>query len=278
MSNNLLGCKGFVLMLDALGVRNISKNEAEHFVDIRESMISRLKLKLPTFKMTIQTLIHDKLDEEIININDINNYEDPEFIEFADNIVMHWNLPYISFDSILIIIGKMLETIIPHGIKNQVLWRGAFSVGEYYIGIKSKTTLLGPAIVDVASWHEAADWIGIIATPKCGIKLESRYVNEGKGLSPYLKYKVPLKEKTNGIMWVVKWVNEYCGITEIDFIEKDKQYINSIYVNKRTELCNDLSKMTIPKGTELKYENTLKYWDCCVNDYLEKINQYKSNV
>lgn len=55
----------------------------------------------------------------------------------------------------------------------------------------SGNILLGPAVDEVASWHEAANWIGVLHTPTA--YLSTKDVRESKGI--LVDYTVPLKKE-----------------------------------------------------------------------------------
>jgi hypothetical protein len=69
--------------------------------------------------------------------------------------------------------------------------RGAFAVGEFFVG--DERTVLGPAVSDAASWFEAADWIGVHATPHASMVIQSVLEKSGGKLGHVLLgYDVPM--------------------------------------------------------------------------------------
>src|SRR5688572_17006824 len=85
-------------------------------------------------------------------------------------------------------------------------FRGAFAVGEYFVG--DSRTVLGPAVSDAASWFEAADWIGIHATPHASMFIQSLLEQSpGSKLDHVLlDHEVPLtkdrpKQKRKAVNW-----------------------------------------------------------------------------
>jgi len=144
------------------------------------------------------------------------------------------------------------------GIESDLLLRGAISVGDF---VRDETTVLGPALADAASWYEQADWIGIVATPRCHLQVYNvrskddltdldRFLlrqSEDTGNNP-----VPLHDRTDPNLQSIKWPN---------FYEYAKRHIKKHRGSDYRQLLDiQLSRSTIPIGTEGKYYNTRKYF------------------
>lgn len=104
---------------------------------------------------------------------------------------------------------EWLRETIYYGLLQGLLWRGAMSVGEY---VEDSTTLLGPAVFDVADWYEKADWVGAIVTPSCQSYIGSvKAVSMHSPIRPivsqecYIEYEVPLKNGGKEKLWAISW-------------------------------------------------------------------------
>lgn len=150
------------------------------------------------------------------------------------------------------------------GMMNKILWRGAFTVGGF---VYNDNSILGPAIADVASWYEHADWGGIIATPRCAFHLEKLALdsvaiqgtpdeNNWQMENSYIKYDVKHKSGVSNL-WTVAWPAQFFMDKEID----KKNYDVSMDIFYKL-----LSLFDFTKGTESKYQNTEKFF----LDYVER--------
>jgi hypothetical protein len=131
--------------------------------------------------------------------------------------------------------------------------RGAVSVGEY---IQYDSTVLGPAIADVAAWYDSPEMIGVIATPRCGQFLNC--LNESQEIvsTEFLKYPVPLKGGSKKDLWLAGWPEL------INYDPDAKSYLKEYY-----EL---IRRFQIPKGTEDKYFNTEEFVRWTLSKYEDK--------
>src|SRR5690242_867246 len=85
-------------------------------------------------------------------------------------------------------------------------FRRAFAVGDFFVG--DERTVLGPTITDAASWFEAADWIGIHATPHATLFIQSLLESSpGADLEHVLvDHDIPLtKDKSRRRLKAVNW-------------------------------------------------------------------------
>jgi len=76
--------------------------------------------------------------------------------------------------------------------KHNLFYRGAIGYGKYE---RDESTFIFPVIDNVASWYEAAVWIGTILTPVTNYiydRFENMEVNINNfSVNPYIKYLVP---------------------------------------------------------------------------------------
>jgi hypothetical protein len=200
----------------------------------------------------------------------------PETFTFGDTLIFAW-----SFDDspeckpiALSFISFWLAWFIQDSMARGILFRGAVATGEY---VSSGNTILGKAVADAAIWYEKADWSGAIATPSCGIAIEwfkrvkaknaNEYVNCLKNVSNdtlaasileevyssgFVQYSIPLKEGNAEPMWAVAWPKA--------LLRKNEENCLSAEI----ELYAALNKLHISKGTEVKYANSIKFFDFCM--------------
>lgn len=126
------------------------------------------------------------------------------------------------------------------------------SIGSY---LESDTTIIGPVVADVASWHEKSDWFGGMTTPYC-----TRYIRSECGEKPnilnFVKYNVPLK---NG-----KTIDAFCANWPVQVnISGDKEWVDPL-----SFYYTAVSKLNIPFGTEHKYSNAEQFLTYCIQNNL----------
>ena len=99
--------------------------------------------------------------------------------------------------------ADICQLAVPESIKRGIPLRGATSYGQFSI---KNNIMLGPAVDESASWHEATDWMGVILTPSAKFQLETdvpenwiTYSNIPfkKGKFPHLDYCVDWKIEMN---------------------------------------------------------------------------------
>ncbi|KEK17916.1 hypothetical protein BAMA_10565 [Bacillus manliponensis] len=111
-------------------------------------------------------------------------------------------------DKALSIHAKICKYIIPESIKNNIPVRGATSYGEYS---RKGNIMIGPAIDEAASWHEATNWIGVILAPSGQFELRN------EDMYNWIEYdKIPFKNRVPGLNRCVDW--------EMDEEEAVKQF------------------------------------------------------
>lgn len=240
--------EGFVVLLDALGVRNYSSSESLAFIRKRDELLKTNKL--PDIPYTGK----DAPDRN------------PTLRTFGDTILITWKGTY---ESILThLAGWLIEAIVV-GIRGGLLLRGAISYGEF---VADRTSVLGPAVADAASWYEQAQWVGVVATPSVGMRIEARLSGPEVGVSlgsPNLlhqmhcfnRYQVPCK-KGAVRLWALNWplgflrrapAKAYGGLPLLDAT--------------RLLVTTALRDYAIPFGVEDKYANTIDYYDWwCLHD------------
>ena len=220
---------GIVAMIDALGVRNSTIQESVEFIE----NIQKILKSLPDF-------MSGYFEEETEKQKKFQS-EPPTLITFGDTFIFSWQMKPEELPLYLPDVGFFLSFVIITGLENRMAFRGAVSVGEY---IQYDSTVLGPAIADVAGWYDSPEMIGVIATPRCGQFLNS--INEHQGLNSmeFLKYPVPIKGGAKMDLWMAGW-------PELIDNDNGENYLKNYY--------NLMQRFQIPKGTEEKYFNTEQF-------------------
>ncbi len=85
------------------------------------------------------------------------------------------------------------EAMLDEDRLNLILFRGAVSIGTFYADDQSNT-IMGEAVSDAAAWHAEAEWIGIHATPRATLLLNSLLEREKDRKDwTMIDYDVPMK-------------------------------------------------------------------------------------
>jgi hypothetical protein len=253
--------RGVIALLDVLGAKNMSIEECFRFIDDR-------------FEILMSFEDEKKFYENF-------RVPQPEVFVFGDTIMIAWEYKKHP-ERILQPIGERVGRMIKKGLENNILFRGAISLGDY-ICIEKENTVLGPAVADAASWYEATDWMGVVATPSCGIWIEnlgaklkdgnftmntlSEWAHGGgtlflENLEPtlfpsYVKYEVPVKGRGKQRMWAVSWPVFFFA----PGLSLKKGFLKPRSGNPRRDFLGNLEGMSIPVGTENKYQNTIDFFD-----------------
>jgi hypothetical protein len=220
---------GIVAMLDALGVRNATIGEASEFIE----SIQMIMKETPQFLSGLYK--GDKKETKKIEV------VPPHMSTFGDTVIFTWEMDEGELPDFLPDVGFTLAYTVFSGLEFKLAFRGALSVGEY---IQSGSTVLGPAVADVASWYDCAEMIGVVATPYCGQILNA--FDHGTTLNnmDFVKYKIPLKGDSHSELWTVPWPHFLTTPAE-----KAKKKPMQLYYEI-------MQQFLIPKGTEQKYFNT----------------------
>lgn len=202
---------GAVMFCDFLGWKGLWKNNEESDAlrkanllveDIRRTFYDYTTKKVPLNKYFPVSELISISDTIALMMPRVNKLQNKDIFElFAD-------------------IGKyILET----SIKIYPL-RGAFTVGEFNY---TNNIMIGPAIDEAASWHEMADWIGIILAPTAQFEYES-----SEQIEKIKQYKIPLKNYRGELKYCIKW-NEPANAI-IEMVRRNKSLVPEIaskYIN-----------------------------------------------
>lgn len=225
--------KGFVAILDALGTKLLSLDEARAFVALRDSIQTFTEkvaeTRLPGLDMA-------RLRRFIFNDTVVYAYDPPSGVTLQE---------VERFCHVL----RVFET---QSIVGGTPFRGAFAIGPYFVG--DHQTVLGPAVSDAASWYEAADWIGIHATPHASLLIQS-LLEQTPGMNldhVIVDCEIPLKKDSpRPRLKAVNWPKAFfvAGLRPPGI------------GTTRGLVLSALSQCRVPKDTESKYFNAVRFFD-----------------
>ncbi len=228
---------GAVLFLDLLGFKGIWQ--------------SRTESEIVSLLTNVQSLV----DKTFVEPNATwPKCERPAATVLSDTIVVTIEC---AKPHALLLIGHIAIALINHFALKDIFLRGAVSFGPYY---QEGPVFLGPAIDDVATWYERADWIGVIATPRTNYILDgfthTHIGVENFAISQFIKYAVPIKNGSNLEMNVFNWPIIYQEMRgpKQKTVEK---FFRSIFANQSN----------FDERVMMKYENTLAFIRHSVSSY-----------
>lgn len=210
---------GVVTMLDVLGWKGIYNRHSDPITDLRN---------------IVESMNEDK------NYKGLNGIDSHQALSISDTIVVittydeKTNYNDFIFDA-LDLHGRICSKAIATSINKQIPLRGATSIGEFSY---SESIYVGKAIDEVASWHENADWIGVIMT-----------------LSAYFK--------AEGLK--LKWWNNYNAPLKTGKLPDDAKCIDwCMHFDSYSKVCESLNKLQplVPEISS-KISNTLHFYKKC---------------
>lgn len=225
--------KGLIAILDALGAKSFSEAESIQFLESRDLVLNRLharaeagqidktRLKMFTFNDTVVIVFLAKGDD--ITVRDVKSF------------------------------CQRLRAFLMQSLEHRILFRGALSAGQFYRVDNQTNTIMGPAVSDAAAWFEQADWMGVHATPHASLLIASllQDATAAQELSNILvDYAVPLKGRAPLKLKSINWPKGF--------------YVKGLRPSggaARQTLLALLSRYEKPVGTEMKYFNTIAFFD-----------------
>ncbi len=128
-------------------------------------------------------------------------------------------------------------------------------MGSFYIDDDSNT-VMGEAVTDAAAWYDSADWVGINATPHASLLIQAMLEPRGTDLDHLLvDYPVPIKGGPAISLKTVNWPKAFV-VTGLTPVAAGK--------DPRATCLNLLAEHRVPKGTESKHFNSIKFFDHCL--------------
>ena len=139
-------------------------------------------------------------------------------------------------------------------LKHGLPLRGAVAFGRY---LQEGTTILGPAVSDAAAWYGIAEWLGVLATPRTTLWLRSQPPDSLLFVERDVALKGGLTRNLACIPWPLAYINE----ARSDEDSVSGKYDSNSLAAARKSMLQDLSNLSIPLGAELKYFNTVAFYE-----------------
>jgi len=188
------------------------------------------------------------------------------------NITLLSDTIIITFESehaqALFFMCEVIDSISRHLLKQRIFARGAIGWGEY---TQNGPLFIGPAIDDVAMWYEAANWIGVITTPKTNYLIDRfgsvAFPVNGHNVDFFIKYEVPMKSSKPIRLNVFNWP----GVMQKSYKEGEgnvKQSIIGIFSLQGF----------IDASVHEKYEQTLKFIDHALSTPHSQANTKRTDI
>jgi len=237
--------QGLIAILDALGAATYNDREITQFLSSRELVLNLLRRRAHAKE------VRGDLDASRITTFTFN---DTILIVYRtmDAPTLH------DVEHFCLLLRKFQIDSLTHGI----LFRGAISIGHFYVDDDSNT-VMGAAVTDAAAWYDAADWVGIHATPHATLVIESLLPRGADKLDHTLvEYSVPLKDNRSVTLKAVNWPKAFVveGLSPVRGNEDPRAKCLHLFTNHR-----------IPKGTEAKHFNSMKFFDYCIAQWNRKL-------
>lgn len=225
--------QGLVAILDALGAASYTDSELQQFLQTRKLVLQLLRKKVREGSVTTFTFNDTVLI--VCRTADTPTVEDVHFF------------------------CELLRRFEINSLNGGILFRGAFAIGTFYVDDLSNT-VMGEAVTDAAAWYDSADWIGINATPKAAWIIDSlRGQAKRKMPAVLVDYDVPLRGAETLATKAINWPKAFVvrGLRPL------------LDGSPREVLLQLLTAGRIPKGTESKYHNAIKFFDFCLKRWRE---------
>jgi hypothetical protein len=240
---------GLVAIVDALGTADYSHDHANQYLVNLEQLLNEItRFAEDKAKGFLEQFREVKLQRLVFQDSVILFYESKNEQPTVGEIV--W-------------FGHVLRTFEGGALGRNLLFRGAFAWGEFYVAAKHTNidAILGPAVRDAARWYDRADWIGIHATPRTSIIVQSlldAQINEKEIDFVLANYEVPMKPAPNASaktsfqmkLRAVNWPKNL----HLRFRDLNARHIRGF-------VQQHLTAHEFPSGTEQKHFNALAFFD-----------------
>ena len=225
---------GAIAFLDILGFKGIWQHRPEG--DVLEMLLAVPELVKKTYKAPPPEKGWPSAGE-------------PEITLLSDTIIITIESEH---PQTLLLMCTIVSAILHHLLGHNTFARGAIGWGRY---TQAGPVFLGPAVDDVAMWYEAANWVGVITTPKTNYMIDRlgnrQFGANGQQVDPFIKYDVPLKSGKSIFLNVFNWP----GLMQTS-------YQTGSFRQTMTEVFSEQD--SIDGSVHEKYENTLKFIDHAV--------------
>jgi hypothetical protein len=225
---------GFVALLDALGTRTSTLENAQQY-------LASLELLKDNVQSATDVTLEGTSDDLKAGLSDLK----PRF--FGDSILLTYSiLDEARFEEYFKRILFVLSFFVLIALKNGILLRGALAIGRY---LEESNVVLGPAVYDAAGWYEEPQLVSVMLTPKATHYVKGAFGDRGSigqinwdETDGVFLYDVPTRQGAVD-SYVVNWPSG------IGYFKKQGEDSLAWF----HKLLRDFD---MPKGTENKYTNT----------------------
>jgi hypothetical protein len=228
---------GIVAILDALGAASYEDLEIKRFISSRQVVLELLNAKAEDVfgDIRAQMITTFTFNDTVIIVLRTGS-EEPRLKQISDFFT---------------IMRKFLIDSLAH----KILFRGTISIGKFYANEKTNT-VMGQAVTDAAAWYDKADWIGVHATPRATLVIQ-RWLEHNEKTKGHvmLDYDVPLKQGATIRTKAVNW-------PKVFFLDSISPCVDG--TKPKEKLLEFLAQHQVPWGTELKFYNTIAFFEHAV--------------
>lgn len=246
--------RGAITFLDVLGWKGIWAKNSD---------------AIQTFNSLFEHALSERdriLREATSNFSNLRGKDEDDLlriISISDTIVI---ISICDIQEALWLTSELVKKLMPYSIRRSMPLRGATTYGNFNYDFNGNTNLLvGPAVDEAASWHEATNWIGLHLTPSTQMLLEKEDFDLRFGWEEYCD--IPFKQgrirDVLALNWYPEWVLSSGGgksaFAELNIAfeingpmtpDISKYYINTL------SYCKCLREKSISVLSELKRDRT----------------------
>jgi hypothetical protein len=227
-----------VAIVDALGTADYSMDRVSSYIKSLDELLTE------TTRFAQDQAVH------FVERFDIGMLQRFVFQDSVLFVYVHRDSNEITLNEILWFC-HVLRTFQGGAFDRNLLFRGAWAMGDLYLVNRKDSAVLGPAVRDAARWYERAEWIGIHATPRTSILTQSLLDREGTTADfVLLDYDVPMKSGQPVKLKAVNWPKNL-----------HLRYWKSTGREIRGILQSKMAVDPIPEGAERKHFHALKFFD-----------------
>jgi len=192
----LVASDATIAVLDGLGASELGLQEARRWVQAIQTVARQMRA------LSADTVARARL------VSGSDSVPEPLLRVLGDTIVLVWWLP--TNPTYALLQASMdVQQIVIGCLQHKIPLRGAVSYGELAWDAE---TALGRAVAEARDWYEAANWLGVMATPTCAEELQRlAQVSGMESVSQFfIPYRVPLKceatrpDKTWALSWPIE--------------------------------------------------------------------------
>lgn len=189
--------RGAISFLDVLGWKGIWAKDADAIQTFKKlfDFATNERDRLLQDAYTVYPHLRGKQQDDLLRI-----------ISISDTIVI---ISICDIQESLWLTAELLKKLMPFSIRRNMPMRGATTYGNFNFDFSGNTNLLvGPAVDEAASWHEATNWIGVHLTPSTQMLLVKEDFNQERNWVLYdgIPFKSGKIEDSYALNWFPEWV------------------------------------------------------------------------